>query len=79
MPCYTQVQLVNLDDDKWNRKAREKLGLPLEGAVQPEDAKRIRVEAGKFKTAEAMKKLKPGAIIKGMTAGSKKLTIQVDI
>jgi hypothetical protein len=78
MPCYTKVG-VTLEDNKWNQKAREKLGLPLKGEVTEEEAKQVRLEASKIKTVAAIKALNPTAIITGTTVGVKKLTIQVNI
>jgi len=78
MPCYTKV-MVTLEDNKWNQKAREKLGLPVKGELTEEEARDVRLEAGKLKTVAAIKALNPTAIIKGTTVGIKKLTIQVDL
>lgn len=78
MPCTTTV-MVTLENDKFTIEARKKLGLPLKGQVSEAEAGRVRIEAAKLKTASIMKSLNPSAMIKGMTVGSKKLTIQVDI
>jgi hypothetical protein len=77
MPCYTKV-LVELNNDKWTLRAKEKLGI-TGTRVSEEDAARIRVEAGKLKTIASIRLLSPTAIITGTTIGSKKLTIQVNI
>lgn len=78
MPCDTKV-MVNLEDNKWNTKAREKLGLSVKGALSQEDARDVRLEAGKLKTAAAIKAINPTAIITGLAVGVKKLNIQVNI
>ena len=78
MPCDTKV-MVTLDDNKWNQRAREKLGLSVTGKLSQEDADRVRLEAGKLKTAAAIRVLNPTAIVTGLTVGCKKLTIQVEI
>ena len=78
MPCYTKV-MVSLSNDKWTVEARKKLGLPLTGQVSQEDAIRIKVEAGKLKTAATIRALNPSAMITGMQAGSCKINIQVNI
>ena len=77
-PCDTKV-MVTLDDTKWNQKAREKLGLPIKGQLSQEDARAVQLEAGKLKTVAAIKAINPMALITGMTIGSKKISIQVDI
>jgi hypothetical protein len=77
-PCYTKV-LVRIDEDKWTIRAREKLGLPLKGNVTEEQAQQIKLEAGKLKTVASIKAINPTAIVTGLTVGSKKLTIQVNI
>lgn len=79
MPCDTRVQLVQVENDKFTIEARKKLGLSLTGGLTQEDAKRVRIEAGKLKTAAAIKAINPTAIVTGLTVGSKKLTIQVNI
>jgi hypothetical protein len=78
MPCDTKV-MVNLEDNKWNTLARQKLGLPVKGALSQEDARDVRLEAGKLKTVAAIKAINPTAIVKGTAIGVKKLTIQVNI
>lgn len=79
MPCDTKVQLVQMDNDKYTIEARKKLGLSLTGGLTQDQAKKVRLEAGKLKASAAIRALNPTASIKGMTLGSKKLTIQVDI
>lgn len=78
MPCDTKV-MVNLEDNKWNALARKKLGLPEKGGLTEEDAKRVRLEAGKLKTVSAIKAINPTAMITGTAIGIKKLTISIDI
>jgi hypothetical protein len=78
MPCDTKV-MVNLEDNKWNAKAREKLGLSLKGGLSVQDAADVRVEAGKLKTAAVVKAMDPTAIITGLTVGSKKIIIQMNV
>jgi len=70
---------VTLDNDKWNTMARQKLGLPIKGGLSQQEANQVRLEAGKLKTAAAIKAINPTAIITGLTVGIKKLTIQVNI
>lgn len=79
MPCWTKVQLITLDTDKYTIAARLKLGLPEKGQVSQEDAVRVKLEAGKLKTAATVKALNPGAMIQGLQVGIKKLTIQINI
>jgi hypothetical protein len=71
--------MVTLDDNKWNAKAREKLSLAAQGQLTEEDARAVKLEAGKLKTSAAIKAINPTAIVTGLNLGSKKLTIQVDI
>ena len=78
MPCYTKV-LVDLKNDKWNALARKKLGLSIKGGLEESDAVRVRLEAGKLKTAATIKAINPTAIVTGLQLGVKKLTIQVEI
>jgi hypothetical protein len=78
MPCFTKV-LVTMPTDKYTLEARRKLGIRETGDVSEEDAVRIRVEAGKLKTAAQVRALNPGAMIQGLQVGSKKLTIQINI
>ena len=65
--------------DVWTQKAREKLGLPLKGKVTEVDAQRVRLEAGKLKTASAIKAIAPSAMVQGMAVGVKKLVINLEI
>jgi hypothetical protein len=76
MPCYTKV-LVNLKNTKWNRMAREKLGLPLEGGLTEVQAKDVRVEAGRLKTTAEVKMMNPAAMVQSI--GKRKLTININI
>ena len=78
MPCYTKV-MVTLEDTKWNQLARKKLGIKATGQVTEEQARDIRIEAGKLKCVAAIKAINPTAFITGLQVGSKKLSIQVDI
>ena len=78
MPCDTKV-MVSLEDNKWNAKAREKLGLSVSGKLSVEDAASVRIEAGKLKTAAVVKAMDPTAIITGLTLGSKKIVIQMNV
>lgn len=78
MPCDTKV-MVTLDNSKWNQMARKKLGIKETGQVTEEEARQIRVEAGKLKCVAAIKAINPTAFITGLQAGSKKISIQVDI
>jgi hypothetical protein len=71
--------LINLENSKWNIEARRKLGLKLKGPLEEYDAQMVRLEAGKLKTAAAIRLLSPTAVVKGLTVGSKKLTLQVNI
>jgi hypothetical protein len=79
MPCFTKIQLVTLNNDRFTLAARKKLGLSLKGDVTEEQATEVRIEAAKLKTAEAIKLMNPGAQIKGMQAGNNKLEIDLDI
>lgn len=63
MPCYTSVQ-VNLDDNEINREARKKLGLSETGGLSPEDAGRVRIEAGVIKTLRLVRRLNPTAVVR---------------
>jgi hypothetical protein len=79
MPCFTKIQLVTLANDRFTIAARKKLGLSLKGDVTEEQAIQVKMEAAKLKTAEAIKLMNPGAQIKGLSAGSNKLEIDLDI
>lgn len=76
MACYTVVELVNLDDTALNRRAREALGLPLEGALSPRDAARVRTEAGVLKAIAEVKRQAPTAIIRRR---GNELQVQVNV
>lgn len=78
MPCYTKV-MVTLDDNKWNTLARKKLGLRIKGQLTETEANTVKLEAGKLKTSAAIKAINPTAIVTGLTLGSKKLTIRLEI
>jgi len=78
MPCWTKV-LVTLPTDKYTIEARKKLGLSETGDVSEADAGRVRLEAGKLKTAATIRMLNPCAMIKGLTVGCKTLNIQINI
>lgn len=75
MPCSTTVQ-VNVEDSAINRKAREKLGLPLTGQLFPEQAAKVRKEAGILKTYNIMRTINPTAVLKRV---GDKLTISVNV
>ena len=62
MACFTMVEI--LEDTDINREVRKKLGLPLEGKLNAEDTRRVKVEAGILKTVRSVLKLDPGAIIR---------------
>ena len=81
MPCWykVEIKLENLEDDRWNREARKKLGLNLTGGLTSQQAGRVRIEAGKLKAASVMKALDPSSLITGMGVGSNELRIQIDI
>jgi hypothetical protein len=72
MPCFTKIQLVTLANDRFTIAARKKLGLSLKGDVTEEQAIQVKMEA-------AIKLMNPGAQIKGLSAGSNKLEIDLDI
>jgi hypothetical protein len=78
MPCYTKV-LVTLEDTRWNREARKKLGFKLEGQLTEEEATKVRIEAGKLKVSSIVKMQSPTAMISGLQVGLKQLRIQVDL
>ena len=78
MPCDTKV-IVKLDNTKYNRLARKKLGFAETGGLTTQQAGQVRIEAGKLKTISAVKKLHPTAFITGTTVGSPKLTLRIDI
>lgn len=63
MACWTVVT-VDLPDTELNRKAREALGLPLEGALSQENAQRVRTEAGVIKARREIRRLSPNAVIR---------------
>lgn len=75
MACYTVV-LVELDDNEHNRKARERLGLPLTGGLEEADANRVRKEAGIIKTQAILRRLNPTAIVR---REGDKLTVQASV
>ena len=74
MACYTRV-LVEIEDNELNRKARENLKLPLEGALEEWEARAVKKEAAILKTIRVAKKLAPGAIVKRKNNG--KITVTV--
>lgn len=74
MPCFTRVEI--LDDDAINRKARQKLNLPLEGPLSARDTRRVKVEAGVLRATHSVQMLSPGAIVRRK---ANKLTITVNI
>ena len=78
MPCHTRV-LVQLENNKWNKLARKKLGFAETGGLTTQQAGQVRIEAGKLKTVSAVKKLHPTAFITGTAVGSPKLTLRIDI
>jgi hypothetical protein len=63
MPCYTTIQVEDLDDTPHNRKAREFFKLPLEGALSQYDAGRVKKRAGMYKAQEQVRKLDPRAVV----------------
>ena len=75
MSCYTMVA-VNLEDNAVNRKAREKLGLPLEGSLSQSDAGRVKVEAGIIRSRATLMRLAPNAVIR---RDGNKLTVTVSV
>ena len=62
MACYTMVR-VEIEDTAINRKARKKLGLPLEGTLSQAAAALVRVEAGVLKTSALLRIQAPGAVV----------------
>lgn len=75
MACYT-VTLIEIDDNEHTRKARERLGLPLQGGLSQTDANRVKKEAGIIKTQAIMRRLNPMAVIR---RDGDKLTIQASL
>ena len=73
MACYTSVE-VDLADDRWNREARKRLGLAVEGPLSVYNARRVKVEAGVIKSMDSIRKLDPRAVIRRK---GNKLTITV--
>lgn len=63
MACFTMVT-IQLEDTEINRKAREALGLPLEGALSAYDAQRVKAEAGVIKARREIRRLQPNAVIR---------------
>ena len=63
MSCYT-MSMVELNDDTYTKKAREKLGLPLEGKLSRTSARRVRQEAGFLKATDEVRRLQPNAVIR---------------
>ncbi|KKW13248.1 MAG: hypothetical protein UY48_C0003G0070 [Candidatus Gottesmanbacteria bacterium GW2011_GWB1_49_7] len=72
MACYTRI--VILENTRTNQEARRLLGLPLEGSLSVDDARRVRIEAGVLKARTALLTLAPGAFI---VRDGNKLTVQV--
>ena len=76
MPCFTRVVIV--EDTEINKKAREALGLPLEGPLTASEARKVKVEAGVIKTKQAMRRLNPSAVIRRtpLATGSSVMILQ---
>ena len=75
MACYTVV-MINLDDTAINRKAREALGLPLEGSLSQYDARRVTIEAGVIKARTEIRRIQPNAVIR---RNGNKLSVSVSV
>ncbi len=73
MTCYTYVEIM--EDTSINRRARKKLGLPVEGPLSAYNTRRVKVEAGVIKSMDSMRKLVPGAVIRRK---GNKLTVSVN-
>lgn len=63
MACYTMV-MVTLSSNVTNRKARQALGLAVDGPLSAYDARRVRIEAGIIKARREIKRMNPSAIIR---------------
>jgi hypothetical protein len=70
--------MVSLEDTLWNKKAREKLKLPLTGQLTEEQAGQVRVEAGKLKAASIIKAMNPANIVSGMQLYNDEIQITMD-
>jgi len=63
MACWTEID-INLDDTDLNRRARKRLGLPETGPLTPEEAAKVRQEAGLLKAQDTVRRLDPRAIVR---------------
>lgn len=72
MTCYTMVE-VEVNEDQYTKKAREKLGLENRG-LSAEETIRLKKEVGILKTKAIMQRLNPKAMIQRK---GDKLTITV--
>ena len=75
MACWTVVT-IQLEDTEINRKAREALGLPLEGSLSQRDASRVKAEAGVIKAKREIRRLQPNAVIRRV---GNKLNVSVSV
>lgn len=73
--CFTSV-LIELEDSEYNRKARERLGLPAKGGLSQEDANRVKKESGIIKTQMILRRLNPTAIVR---RNGDQLTVQASV
>ena len=79
MPCYTVVKMEVVPNDRFTIAAKKKLGIALDQEVTADVAQQIKLEAGKLKTIELVKRMNPGAQIRGTATGSQELQIDLEI
>ena len=63
MSCFTRVR-IDIEDNTWNERAREALGLPAKGKLTQGQARLVRTEAGVIKATAMVRRQQPNAVIR---------------